>query len=39
MRRIREIRDRRCADEKFPSPKLETLGWSLRITQVDEGFG
>jgi hypothetical protein len=34
MRWIREIRDRRCADEKFPSPKLEILGWSLKITQV-----
>jgi hypothetical protein len=34
MRWIREIRDRRCADEKVPSPKLEILGWSLRITEV-----
>ena len=31
---MREIRNGRCADERFASPKLEILGGGLRITQV-----
>jgi hypothetical protein len=34
MRWVREIRNGRCADEKFPSLKLEILGGGLRVTQV-----